>query len=558
MVKTTYMVKYNYVKEFVEKPIRTHWELNSLSDFKGETFTYADVARKIHYLHKLYQIWGVKTGDKVALVGRNNAEWGIVYLSVISYGAVIVPILPDFSPTEIHNIVNHSDSVLLFAGDMVWGGLNQAEMPNLKAIFSISGFNLLVSNDEESRRLFEAAKSAIIDEMKSLTPDKVNYPEVPNSELGVISYTSGTTGFSKGVMLPLNSLAANTDYARNNMHLVKGDQIVSFLPLAHAFGCAFEFLFPFAMGCHITFLTKIPSPPIILEAFAKVRPRLVLTVPLVIEKIFKKQVQPKIETPAMKVLLNIPLLNKVIFKKINEKLSNAFGGNFHEIVIGGAALNPDVERFLRRIKFKYTVGYGMTECGPLISYSGWRTNPMGSCGKVINYLVMKIDSSDPYSEVGEILVRGENVMMGYYKNPEATQKALDNGWLHTGDLGVYDSKGFIYIKGRSKSMILGPSGQNIYPEEIEARLNNIPFVQESLVIEQKGKLIGLIYPDYESVQQHGIDPDKLEPVLEHHRLEVNKHLPQYSQIAKLVVHNQEFEKTPKKSIKRFKYQYSDN
>ncbi|MBC7124251.1 MAG: AMP-binding protein, partial [Bacteroidales bacterium] len=452
------MVKYNYVKEFVEKPIRTHWELNSLSDFKGETFTYADVARKIHYLHKLYQMWGVKTGDKVALVGRNNAEWGIVYLSVISYGAVIVPILPDFSPTEIHNIVNHSDSVLLFAGDMVWGGLNQAEMPNLKAIFSISGFNLLVSNDEESRRLFEAAKSAITNEMKSLTPDKVNYPEVPNSELGVISYTSGTTGFSKGVMLPLNSLAANTDYARNNMHLVKGDQIVSFLPLAHAFGCAFEFLFPFAMGCHITFLTKIPSPPIILEAFAKVRPRLVLTVPLVIEKIFKKQVQPKIETPAMKVLLNIPLLNKVIFKKINEKLSNAFGGNFHEIVIGGAALNPDVERFLRRIKFKYTVGYGMTECGPLISYSGWRTNPMGSCGKVINYLEMKIDSSDPYSEVGEILVRGENVMMGYYKNPEATQKALDNGWLHTGDLGVYDSKGFIYIKGRSKSMILGPSG----------------------------------------------------------------------------------------------------
>jgi len=290
MVKTTYMVKYNYVKEFVEKPIRKHWELNSLSDFKGETFTYADVARKIHYLHKLYQIWGVKTGDKVALVGRNNAEWGIVYLSVISYGAVIVPILPDFSPTEIHNIVNHSDSVLLFAGDMVWGGLNQAEMPNLKAIFSISGFNLLVSNDEESRRLFEAAKSSITDEMKSLTPDKVNYPEVPNSELGVISYTSGTTGFSKGVMLPLNSLAANTDYARNNMHLVKGDQIVSFLPLAHAFGCAFEFLFPFAMGCHITFLTKIPSPPIILEAFAKVRPRLVLTVPLVIEKIFKKQV----------------------------------------------------------------------------------------------------------------------------------------------------------------------------------------------------------------------------------------------------------------------------
>ena len=553
-----YMVKYNYVKEFIEKPIKTFWELNSLSDFKGETFTYADVARKIHYLHKLYEIWGIKQGDKISLVGRNNAEWGIVYLSVISYGAVIVPILPDFSPTEIHNIVNHSDSLLLFAGDMVWGGLNQAEMPNLKAIFSISNFDLLVSNDEDCVKRFEMAKSAISDEAVSLTPEKVNYAEVPNSELGVISYTSGTTGFSKGVMLPLNSLAANVDFARNNMHLVKGDKIVSFLPLAHTFGCAFEFLFPFAMGCHITFLTRIPSPSVILEAFTKIRPRLILTVPLVIEKIFKKQVQPKVETPAMKILLNIPVVNRIIFKKINEKLSNAFGGNFHEIVIGGAALNPDVERFLRRIKFKYTVGYGMTECGPLISYSGWRTNPMGSCGRAINYLEIKIDSSDPYNEVGEILVKGENVMMGYYKNPDATAKAIVNGWLHTGDIGVFDKNGFIYIKGRSKSMILGPSGQNIYPEEIEARLNNIPFVQESLIVEQKGKLVGLIYPDYESVQQHGIDPNELEPVLEQQRIEVNKHLPQYSQISKLIIYNQEFEKTPKQSIKRFKYQYSEN
>lgn len=553
-----YMVKYNYVKEFIEKPIKTFWELNSLSDFKGETFTYADVARKIYYLHRLYEIWGIKQGDKISLVGRNNAEWGIVYLSVISYGAVIVPILPDFSPTEIHNIVNHSDSLLLFAGDMVWGGLNQAEMPNLKAIFSISNFDLLVSNDEDCVKRFEMAKSAISDEAVSLTPEKVNYAEVPNSELGVISYTSGTTGFSKGVMLPLNSLAANVDFARNNMHLVKGDKIVSFLPLAHTFGCAFEFLFPFAMGCHITFLTRIPSPSVILEAFTKIRPRLILTVPLVIEKIFKKQVQSKVETPAMKILLNIPVVNRIIFKKINEKLSNAFGGNFHEIVIGGAALNPDVERFLRRIKFKYTVGYGMTECGPLISYSGWRTNPMGSCGRAINYLEIKIDSSDPYNEVGEILVKGENVMMGYYKNPDATAKAIVNGWLHTGDIGVFDKNGFIYIKGRSKSMILGPSGQNIYPEEIEARLNNIPFVQESLIVEQKGKLVGLIYPDYESVQQHGIDPNELEPVLEQQRVEVNKHLPQYSQISKLIIHNQEFEKTPKQSIKRFKYQYSEN
>ncbi|MDI3526830.1 MAG: long-chain acyl-CoA synthetase [Tenuifilum sp.] len=552
------MVEYNYIKEFIEQPIKKNWEQNALSDFKGATFTYGDVAKKIHLLHKLFEIWRIKQGDKIALLGRNNSNWGIIYLAVVSYGAVIVPILPDFSPTEVHNIVNHSDSVLLFAGDMVWSSLNQAEMPNLKVIISVVDFSVLVSHCETCDAKFKEEYDKILGEVESLTPEKVSYPEIPNSELAVISYTSGTTGFSKGVMLTLNSLAANIDYARNNMHLVAGDNIVSFLPLAHAFGCAFEFLFPFAQGCHITFLTRIPSPPIIMEAFAKVRPRLVLTVPLVIEKIFKKQIQPKIETPAMKVLLNIPLINRLIFNKINEKLSSAFGGNFHEIVIGGAALNPDVEKFLRRIRFKYTVGYGMTECGPLISYSGWRTNPMGSCGKVINYLELKIDSKDPFNEVGEILVRGENVMLGYYKNPEATSKTIIDGWLHTGDLGILDKNGFIFIKGRSKSMILGPSGQNIYPEEIEARLNNIPFVQESLVVEQKGKLIGLVYPDFESVQQHGINPDELEPALEEHRKEVNKHLPQYSQISKLVIHNQEFEKTPKKSIKRFKYQYSEN
>jgi len=552
------MVEYNYIKEFIEQPIKKNWEQNALSDFKGATFTYGDVAKKIHLLHKLFEIWGIKKGDKIALLGRNNSNWGIIYLAVVSYGAVIVPILPDFSPTEVHNIVNHSDSVLLFAGDMVWSSLNQAEMPNLKVIISVVDFSVLVSHCETCDAKFKEEYDKILGEVESLTPEKVSYPEIPNSELAVISYTSGTTGFSKGVMLTLNSLAANIDYARNNMHLVSGDNIVSFLPLAHAFGCAFEFLFPFAQGCHITFLTRIPSPPIIMEAFAKVRPRLVLTVPLVIEKIFKKQIQPKIETPAMKLLLNIPLINRLIFNKINEKLSSAFGGNFHEIVIGGAALNPDVEKFLRRIRFKYTVGYGMTECGPLISYSGWRTNPMGSCGKVINYLELKIDSKDPFNEVGEILVRGENVMLGYYKNPEATSKTIIDGWLHTGDLGILDKNGFIFIKGRSKSMILGPSGQNIYPEEIEARLNNIPFVQESLVVEQKGKLIGLVYPDFESVQQHGINPDELEPALEEHRKEVNKHLPQYSQISKLVIHNQEFEKTPKKSIKRFKYQYSEN
>ncbi|BDX37476.1 long-chain-fatty-acid--CoA ligase [Tenuifilaceae bacterium CYCD] len=552
------MVEYNYVKEFVEKSIKDHWSLPALSDYQGETHTYGDVAKQIHRIHRLLEVWGVKQDDKVALIGRNNSNWGIVYLAAISYGAVIVPILPDFSPTDVHNIVNHSDSVVLFAGEMIWPNLNEAAMPNLRAIISVKDFNILVNRDIQANDNYNRQKATIEDEISRLDISQVNYAEIPNSKLGVISYTSGTTGFSKGVMLSLNSLAANVDYGRKNIGIVAGDNIVSFLPLAHAFGCAFEFLMPFAKGCHITFLTKIPSPNIILKAFGELKPRLILSVPLIIEKIYKKQLLPKISTPAMKILMNIPLLNLFIFKKINKTLSNVFGGNFLEIVIGGAALNPDVENFLHKIKFRYTVGYGMTECGPLISYSGWKTNPKGSCGLAINYVEIKIDSSDPSNEAGEILIRGENVMDGYYKNPEATSKALVDGWLRSGDLGIIDKKGFVHIRGRSKSMILGPSGQNIYPEEIEARLNNLPYIQESLIVEQKGKLVGLVYPDYESMQQEGLKDNDIEPVLEQHRVELNKHLPQYSQVVKLQIFNQEFEKTPKKSIKRFLYQFSDN
>ncbi len=552
------MVEYNYVKEFVEKSIKTNWNQPALSDYQGGTYTYGDVAKQIHKLHKIFDYWGVKQGEKVALIGRNNANWGIIYLATVSYGAVIVPILPDFSTSDVHNIVNHSDSVMLFAGEMVWGNLDEAAMPNLRAIFSVNDFNILVNKDINANDRYNAQRGSIESEIETLTADRVNYAEVSNANLGVISYTSGTTGFSKGVMLPLNSLAANVDYGRKNIGLVSGDRIVSFLPLAHAFGCAFEFLMPFAVGCHVTFLTRIPTPQIILKAFGEIKPRLVLAVPLIIEKIYKKQLLPKISSPAMKILMSIPLVNLLIFSKINKKLSSVFGGEFLEIVIGGAALNPEVESFLRKIKFRYTVGYGMTECGPLISYSGWKTNPQGSCGKTINYLEVKIDSSNPENEPGEILIRGENVMEGYYKNPEATSKTLVDGWLRSGDLGVMDRHGFIHIMGRSKSMILGPSGQNIYPEEIEARLNNLPFIQESLIVEQKGKLVGLIYPDYESMQQQGLSDNDIAPVLEQHRVELNKHLPQYSQVVKLQIYNQEFEKTPKKSIKRFLYQFSDN
>jgi len=552
------MVEYNYVKEFIEKSIKTNWSQPALSDYQGGTYTYGDVAKQIYRIHNILNIWGVKQGDKVALIGRNNANWGILYLATVSYGAIIVPILPDFSATDVHNIVNHSDSVILFAGEMIWPNLNETEMPNLNAVFSVNDFNILVNRNVEANDRYNAQRAEIENEIKTFTADRVNYAEVSNANLGVISYTSGTTGFSKGVMLSLNSLAANVDYGRKNIGLVSGDKIVSFLPLAHAFGCAFEFLMPFAVGCHITFLTRIPTPQIILKAFGEIKPRLVLAVPLIIEKIYKKQLLPKISTPAMKILMNVPLVNKLIFSKINNKLSDVFGGEFLEIVIGGAALNPEVEDFLQKIKFRYTVGYGMTECGPLISYSGWKTNPKGSCGKTINYLEVKIDSKDPQNEAGEILIRGENVMEGYYKNSEATSKTLVDGWLRSGDLGVMDKRGFIHIMGRSKSMILGPSGQNIYPEEIEARLNNLPYIQESLIVEQKGKLVGLIYPDYESMQQQGLSDNDIAPVLEQHRVELNKHLPQYSQVVKLTIYKQEFEKTPKKSIKRFLYQFSDN
>lgn len=552
------MVEYNFVKEFVEKSIKEHWALPALSDYQGGTYTYGDVAKQIHRLHQIFGMLGIQRGDKVALIGRNNANWGIIYLATIAYGSTIVPILPDFAPVDVHHIVNHSDSVILFAGEMIWNNLDESVMPNLKAILSVRDFSILVDRTPDLGRSYNNQKTAIENEINTLNPSLVDYPAIPNTSLGVISYTSGTTGFSKGVMLSLNSLAANVDFGRKNIGIAPGDDIVSFLPLAHAFGCAFEFLMPFAVGCHITFLTKIPSPKIILQSFGEIKPRLILAVPLVIEKIYKKQLLPKLSSPAIKFLTKVPLVNKLIYGKFNQKLSEAFGNNFLEIVIGGAALNPEVETFLRKIKFRYTVGYGMTECGPLISYSGWKVSPQGSCGKPINYVEVRVDAKDPFNEPGEILIRGENVMAGYYKNPEATAKTIIDGWLHSGDLGVFDSNGFIHIKGRSKSMILGPSGQNIYPEEIEARLNNLPYIQESIIIEQKGKLVGLIYPDYESMQQQGLNDTDIVPVLEQHRVELNRHLPQYSQVTKLTIYSQEFEKTPKKSIKRFLYQFSEN
>ncbi len=542
------------VTQFLESSIRRNWDFNALSDYKGDTFTYAQIAYHINRLHNFYRKAGVKEGDKIALVGKNSARWGIVYLSVVSYGAVIVPILPDFKPADVHEIVNHSDSILLFAEQQLFEAMEFDRMPNLMGSLKITGFTIQA---QRSTVFIEAWESAEVDkpaDIKGYRADRYTLPQISNEKLAVISYTSGTTGFAKGVMIPHNSLAANIRYAQMNMPLNPGDKIVSFLPLAHTFGCAFEFLFPFTLGCHITILTKTPSPQIILQAFGEVRPSLILSVPLVIEKIYKKQVLPKTSKPLMKVLLKIPGVSGLILKKIRVKLEAAFGGNFRELVLGGAPFNQETESFFKRMKFPFTVGYGMTECGPLISYINWRENPSGASGRVVDTLQLKIDSPDPENIAGEIMVKGENVMYGYYKNEEATKEVLDDdGWLHTGDLGLVDSKGNVYIKGRIKSMLLGPSGKNIYPEEIESILNNKFGVGETVVVQRNDKLVALIYPDQEYVQRFKVSEEVLLKQFEGYKKEVNDQLPSYMNISQVIIHPEEFLKTPKRSIKRFMY-----
>ncbi|HPF92990.1 MAG TPA: AMP-binding protein, partial [Tenuifilaceae bacterium] len=540
------------VTQFLESSIRRNWDFNALSDYKGDTFTYAQIAYHINRLHNFYRKAGVKEGDKIALVGKNSARWGIVYLSVVSYGAVIVPILPDFKPADVHEIVNHSDSILLFAEQQLFEAMEFDKMPNLMGSLKITGFTIQA---QRSTVFIEAWESAEVDkpaDIKGYRADRYTLPQISNEKLAVISYTSGTTGFAKGVMIPHNSLAANIRYAQMNMPLNPGDKIVSFLPLAHTFGCAFEFLFPFTLGCHITILTKTPSPQIILQAFGEVRPSLILSVPLVIEKIYKKQVLPKTSKPLMKVLLKIPGVSGLILKKIRVKLEAAFGGNFRELVLGGAPFNQETESFFKRMKFPFTVGYGMTECGPLISYINWRENPSGASGRVVDTLQLKIDSPDPENIAGEIMVKGENVMYGYYKNEEATKEVLDDdGWLHTGDLGLVDSKGNVYIKGRIKSMLLGPSGKNIYPEEIESILNNKFGVGETVVVQRNDKLVALIYPDQDYVQRFKVSEEVLLKQFEGYKKEVNDQLPSYMNISQVIIHPEEFVKTPKRSIKRF-------
>lgn len=541
---------------YIETSIKNNWDLDALTDYKGATLQYKDVARKIEKLHIIFEASGICKGDKIAVCGRNSSHWGITFLAALTYGAVIVPILHEFKADNIHHIVNHSEAKLLFVGDQVWENLNEASMPLLEGIILMTDFSILVSR---SNRLDYAREH--LNEMfgkkypKNFRKEHISYHVDQPDELAVINYTSGTTSYSKGVMLPYRSLWSNTAFAFEVLSLKRGDRIVSILPMAHMYGLAFEFLYEFSAGCHIYYLTRMPSPKIIFQAFAEVKPHIVISVPLIIEKIIKKNVLPKLETSTMKLLLKVPFVNDKIKATVREQVMQAFGGNFAEVVIGGAAFNKEVEQFLKMIDFPYTVGYGMTECGPIICYEDWTRFKMGSCGKAAPRMEVKIDSPDPEHIPGEIICRGPNVMLGYYKNPEATTDVLEpDGWLHTGDLALMDQEGNVTIKGRSKNLLLGPNGQNIYPEEIEDKLNNMPYVAECIIVQQNDKLVGLVYPDFDDAFAHGLKLNDIEHVMEENRVALNAELPVYCQVAKMKIYPEEFEKTPKKSIKRFLYQ----
>ena len=541
---------------FIESSIKSNWNLDALTDYKGATLQYKDVARKIEKLHIIFEASGIRQGDKIAVCGRNSSHWGVSFLAIVTYGAVVVPILHEFKADNIHNIVNHSEAKLLFVGDMVWENLNESAMPLLEGIFMMTDFTLLVSRNERVTYAREHLNEMFGRKFpKNFRKEHVAYRRDDPEELAVINYTSGTTSYSKGVMLPYRSLWSNTQFAFEVLSLQPGDPMVCILPMAHMYGLAFEFLYEFAAGCHIYFLTRMPSPKIIFQAFAEVKPRLVIAVPLIIEKIIKKKVIPKLETPTMKLLLKVPIINDKIKHTVREQVILAFGGNISVVIIGGAAFNQDVEKFLKMIDFPYTVGYGMTECGPIICYEDWTRFKPGSCGKPAPRMQVRIMSPDPENIPGEILCKGTNVMLGYYKNEEATSEALaSDGWLHTGDLALMDAEGNVTIKGRSKNMLLGPNGQNIYPEEIEDRLNNLPYVSESIIVQQNDKLVGLVYPDFDDAFAHGLKVEDLERVMEDNRIALNAELPAYSQISKMKIYPEEFEKTPKKSIKRFLYQ----
>ncbi len=551
------MIKENFIKLY-EDGFKYNWDLPAMTNY-GETDTlkYGDVAQQIAKLHIIYKSIGIKKNDKIALIGKNSSNWAIAYLASVTYGAVIVPILHDFNPNDIQHIINHSESILLFSADQIWENLEEEKIDNLYGVLSLTDFKVLYQKEEGNldKVVAEADEKFKKKYPNGFKKEDVVYADVPNDEVVVLNYTSGTTGFSKGVMILGNNLAGNVTFVKRKEILKRGSILLSFLPLAHTYGCAFEFLYAISEGCHVVFLGKTPSPKILLKAFQDVRPNIVITVPLILEKIYKKMILPLISKRAMNMALSIPIINAQIYAQIRKKLIDAMGGNFSQVIIGGAPLNRDVEEFLYKIKFPFMVGYGMTECAPLISYDNYTDFVPTSCGTILDIMEVRIDSEDPFNVAGEIQVRGENVMAGYYKNEEATKSVFtEDGWLKTGDLGTVDEKHRIFIRGRSKNMILSASGQNIYPEEIESKLNNLPFIMESLIVERNNKLVALVYPDYDAVDETGLDQSKLSYVMGENKKLLNEMVAPYERISEIQLYPTEFEKTPKKSIKRYLYQ----
>lgn len=547
----------NFITLF-ESSIRDNWDLNALTDYEGATLQYKDLARKIEKMHILFEKAGVAPGERIALCGRNSSHWGVAFLATLTYGAVAVPILHEFTPEQVHNIVNHSESRLLFAGDQTWPALSADAMPALEGVVNLADFSLYVSRSEaltEARAQLNALFGAKYP--MNFRKEHVSYKRPDHDDLALINYTSGTTSFSKGVMIPYRAVWSNVAFGIEVLgaQMKRGSRVVSILPMAHMYGMAFEFLFEICRGCHIHFLTRMPTPQIIFKAFQDIRPNIVITVPLIIEKVVRKIVMPKLEQTSVKMMLKLPFVNQKVREKVRAGLIDAFGGQFAELIIGGAALNSDVEQLLKSIDFPFTVGYGATECAPIITYIPHSEFRLGCCGKATPRMEVKIDSPDPQHVVGQILTRGTNVMLGYYKNPEATAEVLDaDGWYYTGDLGLLDADGYLYIKGRSKNMLLGPSGQNIYPEEIESALSSLELVAEAVVIQRNDKLVALVYVDAEEVKSRGLTAEQVAEILERNRKELNANQPNYAQVTRIVQWATEFEKTPKKSIKRYLYQ----
>lgn len=541
----------------ISEAIIDNWDLDAFTDYKGATLKFSDVAQRIARLHILFEKADIQAGDRIAICGRNSSNWAVACLATMTYGAVVVPILHEFKPDNIHHIVSHSEARLFFAGDQIWENLEEESMPGLDSVIVLDRMEVVFSRKEA---LSNAGGNldALFDERypQGVTKAQVSYPDCNPEDLCMINYTSGSTGFSKGVMLPYRSILNNRVFSSKAMYSFQaGYRVVSMLPMAHMYGFSFEFFYEFTRGCHIYFLTRTPSPKIIFKALGEIQPHLIVSVPLVIEKVVRKNVMPKLETPFMKLLLKLPVVKDRVLGKVRDELIQAFGGQFFEVIIGGAAFNREVEQFLARIHFPYTVGYGATECGPIITYQDKDSFVPGSCGKAVSNMEVRILSPDPENVPGEIVCRGPNVMLGYYKNPELTEQTIDSdGWMHTGDMGIMDREGNLFIKGRSKNLLLGPSGQNIYPEEIEDRLNNMDMVAESLVIQEDDKLVALVVPDNDMAASRGLDDTGIRDIMEANRHQLNESLPAYEQIHSIRIMQQEFEKTPKKSIKRFLYQ----